>query len=606
MIELPSENVTEEQLRRFENRRNRRNRKNRRTSAKTSAFHETLINLATARHDLIVDAEPCQSCNISAADLIQLENELVADGFPSLGIRESLGLPKDFDPMKLPPPVHPLPLSGYPLLENSTTQPKASASEYGSFSASTFDKWWRKQPDYIKNEANEYMSFVSSNILNKSAIPPMWQLLMTTGSWNKGEPYQPYVTPSRDLWQFAPRSFELFWELKQRGIINKNAAIISAYRTPGVNRAVGGAQGSAHTKAGAFDISNYKIDGATDGKLVKFWQDEGKALKMGLGFYGGGTIHIDTFAIGHRWWDGRDYSANGKNITSWASPVAYGGMPAGTQPTPRTPVGSAGGSPVSTDGVNGGTSVSTTARKPTNTGAPSVCKNLPVDAKVKEAFELAFKQLYPEGKVDFGPVPTSQPPLGQYTPPPASPGSPGYSQVPPTAGGAGNTSTGQPGKHKLSVGDSFSEGARDFMPGVTKHYGKWGKNPEYILKNFVKKIPDDILNGAEVFLSTGTANAMGNTGMRDEITAQIQYMFDKGACSITVAGVYPESKTSAGVDKAGSAKSNQMVKEIVDKFASKGKRIRWTGPVDAKYIGSDKLHPTAAWYKLPEVAFRGC
>lgn len=439
MIELPSENVTEEQLRRFENRRNRRNRRNRSQgaysgSAMTSAFHETLINLSTARHDLIVDDEPCQSCNISAVDLLELEKELEEEGFPSLGISERLvkmGLPKDFDPLKLPPPVHPLPLSGYPLLENTATQPKASASEYGSFSASTFDKWWRKQPDSIKNEANEYMSFVSSNILNKSAIPPMWQLLMTTGSWNKGEPYQPYVTPSRDLWQFAPRSFELFWELKQRGIINKNANIISAYRTPGVNRAVGGAAGSAHTKAGAFDISNYKIDSSTDGKLVKFWQDEGKALKMGLGFYGGGTIHIDTFAIGHRWWDGRDYSANGKNITSWARPVAYDGMPAGTQPTPRTPVGS----PVSTDG--GGTPVSTTARKPTFTGAPSVCKDLPVDARVKEAFELAFKEIYPEGNVDFGPVPTSQPPLGQPTPPPASPGSSGYTQTPTNGGTVG-------------------------------------------------------------------------------------------------------------------------------------------------------------------------
>lgn len=431
MIEIPSEIVTEEQLERF-TRRRMRNRN--RGSAKTSALHETLINLATARHDLIVDDEPCQSCNISAVELLELEKELEDEGFPSLGIRELYRLPKDFDPMKLPPPVHPLGLSGYPLLENTTTQPKASASEYGSFNARTFDKWWSKQPDSIKNEANEYMRFVSSNILNKSAIPPMWQLLMTTGSWNQGEPYQPYVTPSRDLWQFAPRSFELFWELKQRGIINRNAAIISAYRTPGVNRAVGGANGSAHTKAGAFDISNYKIDSSTDGKLVKFWQDEGRALKMGLGFYGS-AIHIDTFAIGYRWWDGRDYSSNGKNITSWARPVPYGGMPAGTQPTPRTPVGSAGGSPVSTDG--GGTPVSTTARKPTNTGAPSVCKDLPVDARVKEAFELAFKEIYPEGNVDFGPVPTSQQPLGQNVPPPASPGSSGYTQTPTNGGTVG-------------------------------------------------------------------------------------------------------------------------------------------------------------------------
>lgn len=90
-------------------------------------------------------------------------------------------------------------------------------------------------------------------------------------------------------------------------------------------------------------------------------------------------------------------------------------------------------------------SSSTTTRSPINTGAPSVCKNLEVDPRVKEAFELAFKALYPDGNVDFGPVPTSQAPLGQNVPSPAAPGSGGYTQTPTpgsTVGGDGKISDG--------------------------------------------------------------------------------------------------------------------------------------------------------------------
>lgn len=83
------------------------------------------------------------------------------------------------------------------------------------------------------------------------------------------------------------------------------------------------------------------------------------------------------------------------------------------------------------------------ARSPTNTGAESKCAAEPVDPRVKEAFELAYKELYPNG-VDFGEPPASQPPLAQPTPPPAAPGTPGYTQTPSVTQAATEATNGIP------------------------------------------------------------------------------------------------------------------------------------------------------------------
>ena len=106
-------------------------------------------------------------------------------------------------------------------------------------------------------------------------------------------------TPPRALWDNLVPTLRIVDAL--RGHLGKPCRILSSYRSPDYNRAVGGAPQSQHLQFNALDIA---FDGVRIGivyAILQAWRKEGK-FTGGLGFYpSSGFVHIDTRGNNATW-----------------------------------------------------------------------------------------------------------------------------------------------------------------------------------------------------------------------------------------------------------------------------------------------------------------
>ena len=106
-------------------------------------------------------------------------------------------------------------------------------------------------------------------------------------------------TPPRKLWDNLVPTLRIVDAL--RGHLGKPCRILSSYRSPEYNRAVGGAPQSQHLQFNALDIT---FDGVRSGivyAVLQAWRKEGK-FTGGLGFYpSSGFVHIDTRGSNATW-----------------------------------------------------------------------------------------------------------------------------------------------------------------------------------------------------------------------------------------------------------------------------------------------------------------
>lgn len=88
--------------------------------------------------------------------------------------------------------------------------------------------------------------------------------------------------------------------LRQVGYLNRPIVILSSYRSPEYNRAIGdAAPKSLHMQFKALDIAVAGVAPATVFRILKKWRDAGK-FKGGLGLYRT-FVHIDTRGINATW-----------------------------------------------------------------------------------------------------------------------------------------------------------------------------------------------------------------------------------------------------------------------------------------------------------------
>jgi uncharacterized protein YcbK (DUF882 family) len=106
--------------------------------------------------------------------------------------------------------------------------------------------------------------------------------------------------PPKRLWKSIVSTLRIVDELRES--FNKPCRILSSYRSPDYNRAVGGAAMSQHLEFTALDIA---IDGVAARLVYERllqWRKEGK-FTGGLGYYpSSGFVHIDTRPRNATWW----------------------------------------------------------------------------------------------------------------------------------------------------------------------------------------------------------------------------------------------------------------------------------------------------------------
>ncbi|MDD5395317.1 MAG: D-Ala-D-Ala carboxypeptidase family metallohydrolase [Thiothrix sp.] len=177
--------------------------------------------------------------------------------------------------------------------------------------------WWATwhnipaKPDFetwLKTTNRQAETAAYTSYLNKQGVGetlPLPELLSAARDWQKCGA-DPFVVPPKDKWQNMVNTLKLLRQLQLQNILPA-VAITSSYRYPELNRCAGGSAGSKHLSNGALDM---RFKSPADGqqtfpKLCKYWRQHGAKQAMGLGFYPGGQIHIDT--QGFRTW-GQDYT----------------------------------------------------------------------------------------------------------------------------------------------------------------------------------------------------------------------------------------------------------------------------------------------------------
>jgi uncharacterized protein YcbK (DUF882 family) len=105
--------------------------------------------------------------------------------------------------------------------------------------------------------------------------------------------------PSRLLWKNIVPALRIVDEL--RDSFGKSCTILSSYRSPDYNKAVGGASSSQHLEFTALDIA---FDGISPQRVydrLLEWRKAGK-FTGGLGIYpSSGFVHIDTRGRNATW-----------------------------------------------------------------------------------------------------------------------------------------------------------------------------------------------------------------------------------------------------------------------------------------------------------------
>lgn len=122
-------------------------------------------------------------------------------------------------------------------------------------------------------------------------VVPTYQLLRSASMWKecKADPFQ---IPPPEHWNEVRDLLLLLRELRTRGILPP-FEVVSAYRSPTLNRCAGGAPGSSHQ---VFAVDIAPLHEADANRLCLFWRQEGKAWNMGVSRYPSGRVHIDRTA----------------------------------------------------------------------------------------------------------------------------------------------------------------------------------------------------------------------------------------------------------------------------------------------------------------------
>jgi uncharacterized protein YcbK (DUF882 family) len=166
----------------------------------------------------------------------------------------------------------------------------------------TFETW-------LETSNHQAETAVYANYLQQQGVGdvlPLSELLSAARDWQKCDT-APFILPPKDKWQNMVNTLKLL-----RILQNNNSLpafdVISSYRYPVLNTCAGGSQKSKHLSNGALDIrfKSPTVEQQISPKLCEYWRQSGTAQAMGLGFYAGGQIHIDT--QGFRTW-GQDYTA---------------------------------------------------------------------------------------------------------------------------------------------------------------------------------------------------------------------------------------------------------------------------------------------------------
>lgn len=156
-----------------------------------------------------------------------------------------------------------------------------------------------RRSDVLRLEALLHQQDVAS-------VLPMHELLKSASSWAQCAA-EPYALPPEAQWGAVVSVLRLLQALRGAGVLGE-VQVHSGYRDPMLNACAGGATRSAHLLSFALDLT--PLDGSPSIEaLCRFWREQGPALRMGLGWYASGRLHIDT--AGHRTWggDGRTGSA---------------------------------------------------------------------------------------------------------------------------------------------------------------------------------------------------------------------------------------------------------------------------------------------------------
>lgn len=158
--------------------------------------------------------------------------------------------------------------------------------------------------------ADSYVSFLQTTLaVDNVSVPPLNQLLRSAKRWEACHS-EPYALPYHELWRNMPPTITVLNELQRTGVL-REFEITSGYRDVALNQCAGGSANSKHMLNAALDIRLLGGQASGEGytlfrqQLCDFWKTRGVALKMGLGLYADGQIHIDT--QGFRTW-GVDYT----------------------------------------------------------------------------------------------------------------------------------------------------------------------------------------------------------------------------------------------------------------------------------------------------------
>lgn len=130
-----------------------------------------------------------------------------------------------------------------------------------------------------------------------------------------------YRAASSKLDNLSPQTLALANSLIQAGLITPDQ-VISGYRDPQHNAAVGGARNSQHTLGNAIDISGR---GLTDEQRAGILQHAISQGAKGVGLYPGGSLHFDTRQNPAFWGLGGSYAgATADQAPEWAKPHIAG------------------------------------------------------------------------------------------------------------------------------------------------------------------------------------------------------------------------------------------------------------------------------------------
>jgi uncharacterized protein YcbK (DUF882 family) len=149
-----------------------------------------------------------------------------------------------------------------------------------------------------------------------SEVIPLYQLLRSDVRWRECHA-EAFIVPPRKFWSHMVPTLKLV----QNEIVPVVGRVeaLSVFRSPSVNRCIGGANKSFHLNFYAIDMkpkltmSRKKMIK----KLCYLHRHKGKYLNMGLGIYSGTRFHID--AAGYREW-GDDYKSTSSPCRSLVAP----------------------------------------------------------------------------------------------------------------------------------------------------------------------------------------------------------------------------------------------------------------------------------------------